>query len=59
MSPTGDEDFLKALSLYLSSDFAFYHQFLTSTQFGVKRDRATLNALRAFPVAIEPYPAMS
>ncbi len=52
VSPTEDEDFLKALSLYLSSDFAFYHQFLTSTEFGVKRDRATLNALRCLPVAI-------
>jgi hypothetical protein len=51
-SPTNDEDFLKALSLYLSSDLAFYHQFLTSTEFGVKRDRATLNALRRLPLGI-------
>ncbi|MFH1919064.1 MAG: N-6 DNA methylase [Planctomycetota bacterium] len=49
-SPPQDQDFLKALSLYLSSDFAFYHQFLMSTQFGVKRDVATLRALRAIPV---------
>jgi len=53
VSPTSDEDFLKAFSLYLSSDFAFYHQFLTSTQFGVQRGRATLNALRRLPVSIE------
>ena len=52
ISPSGDRDFLKALSLYLSSDFAFYHQFLTSTEFGVKRDRSTLGALRRIPVAI-------
>lgn len=52
VSGNNDVDFLKALSLYLSSDFTFYHQFLTSTQFGVKRDVATLNALRAIPVPI-------
>lgn len=49
-STTGDKLLLKALSLYLSSDFAFYHQFLTSSQFGVKRDVATLAALRAMPI---------
>jgi len=38
VSPTDDAQFLKALSLYLSSDFAYYHQFLTSTELGVKRD---------------------
>ena len=55
VSQTDDGDFLKALSLYLSSDFAFYHQFFTSTELGVKRDRATLNALRAIPVPIADY----
>jgi len=49
VSPTDDRDFLKALSLYLSSDFAFYHQLFTSTEFGVKRDRATLDALKQMP----------
>ncbi|MCY2928720.1 MAG: N-6 DNA methylase [Planctomycetota bacterium] len=53
VSPTDDRDLLKALSLYLSSDFAFYHQFLTSSQFGVKRGVATLAALRNMPVPIE------
>ena len=53
-SATGDKHFLKALSLYLSSDFAFYHQFLTSTQFGVQRGRATLDALRRMPIALDP-----
>lgn len=52
VSPNDDHDLLKALSLYLSSDFAFYHQFLTSTEFGVKRDRATLAALRNIPVPL-------
>ncbi|HEY4247399.1 MAG TPA: N-6 DNA methylase [Lacunisphaera sp.] len=47
-----DEAFLKALSLFLSSDFAFYHQFIRSTQFGVQRGRATLAALRQMPVPL-------
>ncbi|MCI0538988.1 MAG: SAM-dependent methyltransferase [Verrucomicrobiales bacterium] len=43
---------LKALALYLSSDFAYYHQFLTSTELGVKRDRATLESLRQIPIPL-------
>ncbi len=51
-SPSNDKALLKALSLYLSSDFAFYHQFLTSTQFGVQRGLATLGALRKIPIPL-------
>jgi hypothetical protein len=51
-SPTKDALFLKALSLFLSSDFAFYHQFLRATELGVKRDRATLESLRQLPVPL-------
>ncbi len=51
-SPSGDKPLLKALSLFLSSDFAFYHQFLTSTEFGVGRDRATLDALKGIPIPL-------
>jgi hypothetical protein len=43
------------LSLFLSSDFVFYHQFLTSVEFGVKRDRATLQALRTLPIPFAEY----
>jgi hypothetical protein len=49
VSPSNDRLLLKALVLFLSSDFAFYHQFLTSTQFGVQRGRSTLDALREMP----------
>lgn len=49
VSPSDDHTFLKALSLYLSSDFAYYHQLFCSTEFGVKRDRATLDALKHIP----------
>jgi len=49
-SPHKDQAFLKALALYLNSDFAMYHQFFSSPELGVKRPRATLQALRALPV---------
>ena len=47
-----DGAFLKALSLYLISNFARYHQFYVSTQFGVQRARATLSSLRQLPVPL-------
>lgn len=49
ISPSDDRDFLKALSLFLSSDFALFHQFFSASQFGVKRDVATLDALLKMP----------
>ena len=49
VSLTEDKKLLKALSLYLSSDFAYYHQFMTSPQLGVERGRATLRDLRDLP----------
>jgi len=50
VSRTGNSVFLKALALYLNSDFVIYHQFMTSPEFGVKRPRATLQALRSIPI---------
>jgi hypothetical protein len=50
ISPAEDQDFLKALALFFSSDFVFYHQFLTSSSFGVQRAKATLHALRLLPI---------
>ena len=52
ISTSDDRSFLKALSLFLSSDFAFYHQFLSSSQFGVQQGLATLDALKDIPVPI-------
>jgi len=52
VSPSGDKNFLKALALFLSSEFTFYHQFFRSTQMGLKRPVATLKALRQLPVPI-------
>ena len=48
----GSESLLKALSLYLSSDFAVYHQFFMSPEWGIDTNRATLHALKALPVAL-------
>ena len=49
---------LKALSLYFSSDFAFYHQFLTSeTSFGVERDLANKKDLLNLPVPLDRLPS--
>lgn len=51
----GDSPLLKALSVFFASDFALYHQFFTSTQFGVQRALATLDALRAVPLPQNLY----
>jgi hypothetical protein len=51
-SADDNRELLKALSLYLSSDFAFYHQFIVSSQLGVQRGRATLDSLRQLPLPI-------
>jgi hypothetical protein len=47
-----DRALLKALALYLSSDFALYHQFFTATHFGVQRAIASLRALRQIPIPL-------
>ena len=52
VSPVDDRDLLKALSLFLSSDFAFYYEFLASTHFGVERDVSTLKTLRTIPTPL-------
>lgn len=52
---SGSEDkaqLLRALSLYLSSDFVTYHQFLTSPEWGIRAPRTTLHALKELPVPL-------
>ncbi len=53
-SPTGDQRFLRALTLYLNSDFVAYHQFLTAPEFGVQKTRGTLESLRSLPLPFSP-----
>ena len=50
ISPKGDKPLLKALALYLNSDFVAYHQFLCTTQAGIQKTIGTLKALRLLPV---------
>lgn len=52
VSPSNDSDLLKALSVFLSSDFAFYYEFFLSTELGVERDRSTLGTLRMIPTPL-------
>lgn len=53
--PPGQALLLKALALYLISDFARYHQFLCSPQWGCGSDMATLDALRKLPIPISAW----
>ncbi len=46
-------DLLRALALYLNSDFVAYHQFFDSTQEGVRDGRSTLASLRRVPTPLE------
>jgi len=48
-----DTNLLKALSLYISSDFALYHQYLSSALWGLERDRLNLEDLRKLPVPLD------
>jgi len=52
-SHKNNESLLKALALYLNSDFVAYHQFLTTTQAGVQKSLSTLQALRSLPLPFE------
>lgn len=45
-------DLLRALSLYLISDFALYHQFLVSPEWGVSTSISTLDSLRKLPIPL-------
>ena len=52
VSLADDTQMLRALSLFLSSDFAFYFEFFASTEFGVERGVSTLKALRSLPIPL-------
>jgi len=44
---------LKALALYLSSDIALYHQFLSSAFWGIERDISHKNDLEKLPIPLD------
>ena len=50
--PPKSGNLLRALSIFLSSDFCRYHQFFLSPQWGVHFGLADLDALKALPIAI-------
>lgn len=50
--PENTKNILKALSVYLSSDFVYYQQFFTSPEWGVSTSTATLEALKQLPVPV-------
>lgn len=52
-SSAGKESLLKALSLYLSSDFVIYQQFFTTSQWGISTSIATLDSLKNLPVPLD------
>lgn len=51
--PASQDDYLRLLAMYLNSELAIYHQFLTSPQWGVSKSRADLDTLRDLPVIVE------
>ncbi len=48
----GSEELLRALTLYLSSDFSTYHQFFLSPKWGVDQNLADLDTLKRLPVSL-------
>lgn len=52
-SPSVNRSLLKAMALYLNSDFVAHHQFLKSPQAGIEKLVNTLAALRDLPVPFE------
>jgi hypothetical protein len=50
---TSDVALLKALALYLSSNFAVYHQFLLSTSWGIERDISDKSELIRLPIPLD------
>ncbi len=48
----GSEELLRALSLYLSSDFSTYHQFFLSPKWGVDQNLADLDTLKKLPIPL-------
>ncbi|MHC4445326.1 MAG: HsdM family class I SAM-dependent methyltransferase [Planctomycetota bacterium] len=50
ISGRNDKMLLKALAAYLNSHFVVYHEFLDTSEWGIKSDRATIQSLRRLPV---------
>jgi len=53
VSPEGNRRLLKAIAIYLNSDFVAYHQFLTTPQAGVQKSISTLRSLSSLPLPFD------
>jgi len=51
--PNSESDRLRALSLFLNSSVARYHQFLASPEGGIKEGRSTIDALKQLPIPLD------
>ena len=51
--PPHEAEFLKLLSIYLSSDFAIYHQLLCAPRWGIHISDSNLSTLKALPTPLE------
>ena len=51
-------DLMRALALYLNSDFATYHQFFTTPEAGIQKSRNTLASLRNLPVPFDEHSSL-
>ena len=50
--PKEDADYLRALSVFLSSNIVRYYLFFQTPSFGIERDRITLHDVKSIPVPI-------
>jgi hypothetical protein len=51
-APKEDADYLRALSVFLSSNIVRYYLFFQTPSFGIERDRITLHDVKSIPVPI-------
>jgi len=49
-APEEDADYLRALSVFLSSNLVRYYLFFQAPQWGIERDRITLSTVKSIPV---------
>jgi len=51
-APPADTDHLRALSVFLSSSFVKYYLFFQVPQWGIERNRITLNTVKSIPIPV-------
>ena len=51
-APPADTDHLRELSVFLSSSFVKYYLFFQVPQWGIERNRITLNTVKSIPIPV-------